>query len=72
MHNLGMPKSGTPQTYVTIFNGHQASLSAQADFVRLAPRVQILDSEALAFNGQAQNTADMTIHGITVKKVTIP
>lgn len=72
MHNLGMPKSGTPQTWVTFFNGHQASSSAQSDFVRLRPRVQILDSEALAFNGETANSADMTIHGITVKKVTLP
>ena len=71
MHNIGLPKSGAAQTYVTFFNGHAASLSAQSDFVRLAPRVLMLNSEPLAFNGQTQNTADMTIHGITVKKVTI-
>jgi hypothetical protein len=72
MHNIGMPKSGTPQTYVTFFNSHAQSLSAQDDFRRLAPRVQILNSDALSFNGQSQNTGDTTIHSITVKKVTIP
>jgi len=72
MHNIGIPKSGTPQTYVSFFNGHQVSLSTEADFVRLRPRVLVLNAEPLVFNGQTQNTGDFTIHSITVKKVTIP
>ena len=71
MHNIGMPKSGTPQTYVTFFNGHQASLSAQSDFVRLRPRVQILNAVPLIFFFEDKNTGDITIHGIRVKKVTM-
>ena len=76
MHNIGMPKSGTPQTYVSFFNSHQVSLSALDDFKRLRPRVQVLNTTNLSFGGpdykpRPQNTANMTIHGITVKKVTI-
>lgn len=75
MHNIGMPKSGTAQTYVTFFKSDRVSMTT-ADFKRLRPRVQILDSSALSFGNasgvpQTTNTGAFTIHGITVKKVTI-
>jgi hypothetical protein len=72
MHNLGMPKSGSTQTYVTFLNSPNVSLTGVADFKRLRPRVQILNSTALSYDQQANNTGSFTIHGITVKKVTIP
>jgi len=71
MHNIGMPKAGTPQTYVTFLSSDQVSKSLVPDFRRLRPRVQILNSPALVFDGRTQNTGDFTIHGITVSKVTI-
>jgi len=76
MHNIGMPKSGSTQTYVTFFKSDKVSMSDEATFKRLRPRVQILDSSALSFGNasgvpQTTNTGAFRIHGITVKKVTI-
>jgi hypothetical protein len=71
MHNIGMPKAGTPQTYVSFFRSGPVTISGVPDFERLRPRLQILNATPLVFNGQAQNNDPYTVHGITVKKVTV-
>jgi hypothetical protein len=71
MHNIGMPKSGTPQTYVTFLKSDSVSLSGDDKFKRLRPRLQILNAPGLVFNGQATNNDAFTVHGITIKEVTI-
>ena len=76
MHNIGMPKSGVPQTYVSFFNSHQQSLSTEDEFKRLRPRVQVLNSTVFSFGNaswipQTKNTGDFTVHDIRVKTVTV-
>jgi len=71
MHNIGMPKSGTPQTYTTFLKSDRVSFTTNAKFRNLRPRLQILNADGLAFNGQTLNQDAFTVHGITVKKVTI-
>lgn len=73
MHNIGMPKSGSTQTYVAFFRSDAVSLTGVADFKRLRPRVQVLnENTSLNYDGHTQNTGSFTIHDITATEVTFP
>ena len=76
MHNIGMPKFGSPQTYTAFYYSHQASLSSLDDFRRLRPRVQVINTDNFSFGDatykpRTQNTGELTIHGLTIKKVSV-
>jgi hypothetical protein len=75
LNKVATPKQtstvGGTQTYVCLFNSHSVTLSSQSTFARIRPRIQILNSTALSFEGETDNLGGMVVHSWTVKKVSI-
>jgi len=76
LNKVATPKQestvGGTQTYVCLFYSHSVTASNEASFAKIRPRIQILNSTALSFVGETDNTGGMVIHSWTVKKVSFP
>lgn len=72
MHNLTMPKNGTPEPYVAFFSSDQVSKSGVDKFKRLRPSFRVLNGDALLYSGQTESDGKFTIHDLTVTRVTFP
>jgi hypothetical protein len=69
----GLNKIGTPQetsgTFVAFFYSHTPSLTTAADYKRFRPRIQILNSTDLSFEGQTTTTGDIVVESWSIKPV---
>jgi hypothetical protein len=66
---LGTPQTGT-ETFLALYYTHSETLSSAAGVDRIRPRVQVICSDDLNFEGQADNAGDIMMHGWTVTPVT--
>jgi hypothetical protein len=67
---LGTPQAGGPETFLALYYTHSETLSTASGVDRVRPRVQVICSDDLNFEGQADNAGDITMHGWTVTEVT--
>jgi hypothetical protein len=70
LNQLGTPQAGGAETFLALYNTHSETLSTAAGVDRIRPRVQVICSDDLNFEGQADNAGDIMMHGWTVTPVT--
>lgn len=61
-----------PQPYVALFNSNAVTASTVSEHNRIRPRLDLIMSDQLTFNGVAANTGGTRIHSEKVETVVLP